>query len=557
MENVALIERARVPFGPGFNVLTGETGAGKSLILDALGIAVGQRPSAELVRAGEETARVDAVFELPTGHPVAETLTAWGYESDGGQWVLSREVARSGRSRCRVNGRPVTTAELARVGEALVSIHTQHEGQRLLRSPEQLELLDGFAGPEVLRMRRQVEGVFRELERLQRELEQLAQNERRRLHEIDLLRFQIDEITAASPRPGEDEELAREHRRLAHAARLRELLEGAWQRLAGGSAGGSPLDELAAAALQLQQAAALDPEVLPLAEQLERWVDDVREMARLVRRLAEQREPDPLRLQEVEARRELLEQLKRKYGSSLEAVLTYLTGARARLAELEQAQVRSSDLQAQLHRLQASYARLSEALGAARRKAAVELARAVQAEATALAMPGLQVAVHVEPAEPGPTGSDRVEFLFSANPGEPARPLARIASGGELSRLMLACRTVLAEADPVPVLVFDEPDAGVGGQAARAVGERLARLGKTRQVLVVTHLPQVASLADHHLAVEKVERSGRTRVRVEPVEGDRRVQELARMLSGTAATVAAQRHAEELLRLAGETKATG
>lgn len=554
---MALIERARVPFGPGFNVLTGETGAGKSLVLDALGLAVGQRASAELVRAGEEAARVDAVFELPEGHPVASVLEGWGYEGDDGQWVLSRELSRSGRSRCRINGRPVTTAELARLGEALVSIHTQHESQKLLRASEQLDLLDGFAGEPALRVRRDLETVYRELERARRDLAHLADSERRRLHELDLLRFQMEEIAAASPRPGEDEELAAEHRRLANAARLRELLQQALERLAGGPGSRSALDELADGAARLEQAAALDPEVRPLAQQLARWLDEVQELARTVRRLAEQREPDPDRLQQVESRRDLLERLKRKYGPSLEAVRAYLEAARTRMAELEQAQVQAAELEAEVARLQGRYAELSEALRRIRADAAAALAAAVEAEAGALAMPGVRMVVQLEPAEPGPTGADRVEFLFSANPGEVARPLARVASGGELSRIMLACRTVLAGADPVPVLVFDEPDAGVGGQAARAVGERLARLGRGRQVLVVTHLPQVASLADHHLAVEKVEQSGRTLVRVEVVDGSRRVRELARMLGGGGVSATAERHAEELLRLAGEAKATG
>lgn len=555
VENFALLDRARVPFGPGFNVLTGETGAGKSLVLDALGAAVGQRVSPEMVRGGAQAARVEASFEVEPGSPLARRLEALGFAPDDGLVVLAREIAAQGRSRCRINGRLVTTSELAQVGGLLVDIHTQHESQRLMQPAIQLELLDAFAGPEAVALAREVAERWEQAQRLAAELESLRTDERRRLQELDLLRFQVEEITAADLHPDEEAALTEEHARLSHAARLQELLGAALDRLGGtGASDASALSLVAAAGRSLEEAASLAPEAAGLARQLAGLMEELADLGRSVRRYLERCEPDPQRLAEVEARLAVLDRLKRKYGPTVEAVLAYRDQARERLRSLEGAAERLAQVEQELAAARAEYDRAARRLGALRREAARRLARAVEAELQQLAMPRARFAVEVEAAEPGPSGTERVVFQFSANPGEPLRPLARVASGGELSRTMLACRTVLAEADPVPVLVFDEPDAGLGGRAAQAVAERLARIGRSRQVLVVTHLPQVASMADFHLSVRKQETERTTRIEVHVLSHQERIGELARMLGGAQVTESAERHASELLRLAGEAK---
>lgn len=555
VENFALLDKARVPFGSGFNVLTGETGAGKSLVLDALGTAVGHRASPELIRAGASAARVEASFEIDEASPVGQKLTEMGFPPEENLVVLSRELSASGRSRCRINGRLATTADLARVGELLVNIHTQHESQRLMLPSVQLALLDAFAGDEALELASRVAHLWQEIQRLSGELESLRQGERQRLHELDLLRFQIDEIAAAKLEIGEEAGWMEEHARLSNAARLQELLGAALEHLGGlGAADAGALTLVGAAGRALQEAAALAPQAAPLAQELEALSERLGELVRAVRRYLERCEPDPERLAEVEARLALIDRLKRKYGPSIEAVLAYRNQAERRLRTLEHESSRLGDCEREMEAARARHRELAKRLGALRRDAARRLGQAIEAELRQLAMPKARFEVAVEPAEPGPAGTDRVSFLFSANPGEPPRPLSKVASGGELSRTMLACRTVLAEADPVPVLVFDEPDAGLGGRAAQAVAERLARIGRSRQVLVVTHLPQVASMADFHLSVRKYEDDRTTRIEVKPLSSDERIRELARMLGGAHVTESAERHASELLRLAGQAK---
>ncbi|NLG68711.1 MAG: DNA repair protein RecN [Firmicutes bacterium] len=555
VDNFALVERARVPFGPGFNVLTGETGAGKSLVLDALGAAVGHRVSPEMVRRGASTARVEAAFEIDEGSALGRRLDSLGFPPEDGLLVLAREVVAGGRGRSRINGRLVSTAELAQVGSLLVDIHTQHESQRLMQPAVQLELLDAFAGEAASALAREVGDAWQAMDRLAAELQALRTGERQRLQELDLLRFQVEEIQAARLQPGEEPAWMEEHARLTHAARLQELLGLALDLLGGsGTEQTSALSTLAAAGRALDEAASLAPALGSLAQELAAQIDALSELGRAVRRYLEQCEPDPERLAEVEARLALLERLKRKYGPTVEAVMAYGEEARARLESLQGASDRLAVVEQELAQARARYEEAARQLGARRREAAQRVAGAIEAELRQLAMPRASFSVAVEPQPPGPSGTERVIFQFSANPGEPPRPLARIASGGELSRTMLACRTVLAEADPVPVLVFDEPDAGLGGRAAQAVAERLARIARQRQVLVVTHLPQVASMADHHLAVRKHEEERTTRIEIEALGHDQRVAELARMLGGTDITETARRHASELLRMAGEAK---
>lgn len=558
VENVALIERASVALGPGFNVLTGETGAGKSLVLDALGMVVGHRAGPDVVRAGADAARVEALFEVDPSSEIGRRLEGLEWPPEDGQVVLSRELSASGRSRCRINGRPVTVGELARVGELLVDIQTQHESQRLMTPGVQLALLDAFAGESAVALAMEVGRVHEDLSQARRRLAELRARESARLREIELLRFQVDEIAAAALRAGEDEALRTEYARLSHTAQLRGLLGEALDRL-GASGGDQPgaLGMAAEAQHLLEQAAALDGEARELARALAQHTEGLADVARAVRRHRERCEPDPERLHEIEERLGLIDRLERKYGAGIEGVLAYRKDAQERLNSLESEDQETSELDRALALLERAYEEKSHELTRRRKEAAGRLAQAVGRELAELALPGARFEVVIASQEPGPSGCDRVDFQFSANPGEAPRPLARVASGGELSRTMLACQVVLASADAVPVLVFDEPDAGLGGRAAHAVGMRLSLLGQRRQVLAVTHLPQVASLADRHLVVRKEARGDRSVVRVVPLDPGQRVDELARMLGGSQITDSARAHAEQLLRMAAQAKGAG
>lgn len=544
IENIALIDEARVAFGPGLNLLTGETGAGKSILIDALGLALGERASPDRVREGATAGRVDAVFVLDPGPPAGlqALLAEAGLEPDeDGRLILSREITRAGRSAARINGRPVTTALLRRVGAHLVEIHGQGDNQALLDPEQQLEWLDALAGADVARLRAQLAERVAALRQVGARLQALVADPRQRERELDLLRFQRDEIDGARLTPGEEEELTARRRLLAGAERLAQQLGAAYEELY--AAGSSAADRLATAARALEEAAAVDPSLQDLARRVRGLEYEVEEAARDVRARADTVEHDPAALAQVEERLAQLQDLKRKYGETVEEILAYREQVAQRIAELEDAAQRAAALEAERRRLLEECGRLARRLHEARRRAAERLAQELRPILASLGMPGagLSVAFRTVPDPDGvpwedgsvrltERGVDRVEFLLAANPGEPPRPLARAASGGERSRVMLALRSLHVAAGDVPTVVFDEVDAGVGGETAWAVGQRLARLAEHRQVLCVTHLAPISALADRHLAVHKETRGGRTRTRIRPLTGEERLRELARML---------------------------
>ena len=557
VRDFALLEDVRVEFAPGLNVLTGETGAGKSMLVDALGAVLGQRTPSDVVRAGAACARVTAVFDaacLLRVRPLAEEM-GLPWEDDG--LVLSREVG--GRARAYVNGQPTAVGVLRRLGAALAEIHGQHEGQRLLEAATHRELLDAFGGSELGSRRTRVESLFRRWRELRESLRSLDLGERERAQRVDLLRFQISEIDAVRPRPGEVEELLGLRSRLVNAQRLRESLGVAYEALYGEE--GAAADRVGRAAAVLRQALTWDPALVPVVEALEGIEAQLADLSRDVHAATERAESDPARLEEVEGRLVALRGLLRKYGDSVEAVLEYRERAAAELEALEHADSRRAQLEEELRgvegQLAEGVAELSEARAMAGRRLEKALQRHLQDLAMGAARFGVQLAVEEDPEglpvgerrlAVGPWGADRVEFLLSANPGEPPRALHRIASGGELSRVMLALRTVLAQADPPAVMVFDEVDAGVGGRTGHVIGAKLRELARGCQVLCVTHLPQIAAMAHRHLAIRKVTERGRTRTLVESLDPEGRVEEIARMLSGPTPTDTARRHARELLR---------
>ncbi len=567
IRDLGVIDDARLEVSPGLNVLTGETGAGKTIVVDALTLLLGDRADPGAVRAGRPAALVEGRLAVGDDGQVAAALTAAGAEDEEGEVVVARQVLAEGRSRAHLQGRMTTVAAVAEVVRPLVEVHGQYELQRLLRPAVQRELLDRFAGDKVLALREEFAVGWRRLRAVVRELDELASRARERAREADLLRYQVDEIEAASVRAGELAELDAEAERLANAEALRDAAVLAWQLVEGDQDAGAST-ALGAAARAMAGPGRHDRALGELAARAEGLAAEVTDLASSLRAYAEGALVDPERLDAVQARIALLRDLQRKYGEDEAAVLAYAERASARLAELEGGALRSGALESEAATLRARLSDLGGALSARRAEAAAELAAAVQAELTDLAMPHAELRIAVEqdtdPAglevggrrlAAGDQGLDRAEIQLSANPGLPLRPLAKAASGGELSRVMLALRVVLAGIDRTPTLVFDEVDAGVGGRTAAAVGQRLAQLARHHQVLVVTHLPQIAAYADRHFVVEKHSAGGQTSTAVRALDSGGRVTELSRMLSGMEGSGLAQAHAEELLAAASRAKA--
>jgi DNA repair protein RecN (Recombination protein N) len=543
VENLAVLERVRLPLSRGFTVLTGETGAGKSLIVDALALALGARATADLVRAGTDAARVEAVFDevvAADDDPLADLLAA-----GEGSAIVRREVSADGRSLARLNDRSVTVGGLAALGERLAEIHGQHEQQRLLAADRQLELLDRFG--ELSPLRDAVADAYRAWRAVVAQAAELLTDEHELARRVELLRHQVDEIAAAALRPGEDEELEAQLRAASHAEAIAAAADAALGSLRDDAAG---LDALRTTRASLAQAAAHDERFAALEERAAGLEAEATELARDVADVTERVDLDPATRAATEERLALVYELKRKYGATLEEVNAF--GARAaeeldRLAD--QAGLRER-LTADEARLRAETEAAAATLHDARAIAATRLAYLVNAELPPLGLPSDAFGVEIEPTEVGPSGADRVTFTFAPNPGEPGRPLARIASGGEASRLSLALKVVLAAADETPVLVFDEVDAGIGGRHATALGERLRALAAYHQVLCVTHLPQVAAYADRHVHVGKRVVDGRTVSEARELDAAQRATELAAMLAGEGAGSEAQAAAEALLRAA-------
>jgi len=548
VRDLAVIADARLELGPGLNVLTGETGAGKSMLVDALALLLGERADSDLVRPGAARAVVEGVFDLsslvPRPSSLVSALDRLGIELDEGRLVLKREVQAAGRSRAWVNGSPVTAAVLAELGALLVDLHGQHETQSLLHEDAQRAILDAFA--EAATEADRVAAAFDAREALRREREALETRRAQARRRADYLRHVADEIRTAAPKHGELERLESEAKRLGHAEELGRTAQELADLLAGDDrAAGHALtgaSRLLAALERIDEAGARG-----WREMLDAAVANVDELARAVRDYADGLELDPARLQAVERRRDILYRLDQKHGPGLDRVLATGEEAARELGLLDTADADLAGLDARLAALERELADAARALTSRRRAAAKRLGGAVSGHLDALGMPNGVLRAALEPREtPERTGAERVVFLCTLNPGLGERPVARAASGGELSRLMLALKVELARHDQVSTLVFDEVDAGIGGQVAGRVADALARVGETHQVLVITHLAPIAAAAARHLVVVKREQDGVAVTDVQTVHGEDRVEEVARMLGGGAAT--ALRHAKELLR---------
>jgi DNA repair protein RecN (Recombination protein N) len=550
IRNFAVVESVAVEFRPGLNVLTGETGAGKSMLIDAILLILGARAQTDVIRIDADAATVEAVFDVEPGGAVAATLDEAGLALDDGLLVARRELSRSGRHRAFVNDAAVTVALLERLGDQLVEVHGQHEHQRLLEPARQLELLDRFADAEELRER--VAGLVATFRAARAEAERTRAAERDRVQREDLLRFQLSELDAARLRPGEEEELRQERRRLQHADKLTAGLAEVAALLADDR--DSATARLHRATRVLAELARLDPAVAAPVETLDAAQAQLEDALASVRALRESVPLEAGRLEAIDERLDALTRLKRKYGDSEEVMLKFRDEVAAELDRLVRHEEILAAEERRLGELQAELGQAAAALSERRRVAAGRLGPAVERELRALGMERSRFSVALEPVEleeVSPRGRERVEFRLSTDPGAEVRPLARVASGGELSRTMLGLTTVLARADRVPTMVFDEVDAGIGGRVAAVVGQKLAAVAEGRQVLCVTHLAPIAARAGHHVRVTKSVRTGRPRVAAEALAGDARIEEIARMLAGERVTDTARGHARELLGASG------
>ncbi len=576
IHNFAIIDAVRIEFQPGLNVLTGETGAGKSILIDALGAVLGGRVSPELVRTGARRATVDATIDLTClrDHELlAATLTELELDGDDGLLLLSREIHQNGRSVARLNGRPTTAALLSRVGSLLVDIHGQSDHLSLLRPRTQLDLLDRYA--KLSAEREAMAARLGELRRTRSQLAGVVANSRDRAQRVDLLRFQVEEIERAQLRSGEESELATERARLANAERLALDASEAYTALAGdedldGSAGSLPA--LRRAAQLWTGVAGLDSTAQATSERMNELVILLEDIAAEVRAYRDLIEIDPPRLGVIEERLDELRALKRKYGEDVPEILAFAQAAQEELEQLTGSESDAASLAAKEAALVTEVSEMAAALSAQRQAAAADLAAGVERAIADLNMGSatFQVSLaHVADERGVPvalddgdteviavdeTGIDRIEFMIAPNAGESAKPLARIASGGETARLMLALKSVLSDADETPTLIFDEIDVGVGGRSGQVVGEKLWTLSAGHQVVVITHLPQIAAYADAHFRIAKADREGRTVSVVDALATDEQVAELAAMVDGLPLTEPAIRAAQEMLGRAAAVK---
>jgi DNA repair protein RecN (Recombination protein N) len=553
IENLLLIERAELRLGAGLNAITGETGAGKTVLAHSLDLLMGGRARPQIVRPGADEAWVEGVFELPDGLLEDPELAELAERVPEGasEIVLGRRVGASGRTSAFAAGRSASAADLRTLGSRMLAFYGQHEHRRLTLSSAQMAILDSFAGSDHLELRDAYRTAHAEATRLLVELDELRDREGARERDLDLLRFELAEIEALAPEPAEIAELSADRDRLRHAESLRGAAAGALQAISGDAedAGGSS-SMLAAADAGLSSAGGVDTTLDALADRIRVAAVELDDLASELRGYLERIEAEPGRLESVSERLDAVDRLTRKHGGSVEAVLEHAERCRERIELLDNADQRAADLERAVADAEAERARLAARLGNGRAEAAQALSERVAAELSELAMDGARLEVSLEPHREGfgPAGAETIEFLVATNPGMPMSPLKDAASGGELSRIMLAL-TGLASAG-APTLVFDEIDAGIGGSTARAVGERLRALAEHGQVLCITHLPQVASLASTHFKLDKRTVDGEARATVERVDGDAQVDEIVRMLGAASGDRAAGRHARDLLKAA-------
>ena len=556
LENIALIEKLGIELFPGFNVLTGETGAGKSIIIDAVNFVLGERTSRDLIRNGAARAKVEAVFSLNEGDAAFAALDALGIECDGNELILSRELSAAGRNACRVNGTLVPVASLKSVSDTLVDIHGQHEHQALLDAENHISYLDAYCHAESLPIIEKIDAIVSRRSELMLKRNSGFASEREREREMDMLRYQIEEIASANLEAGEEERLSAEKTVLLNAERIRTALETAHMALSGAEEG-SALSAIDTARRSMRDIAALNKDYEALGDKIEELYYAAEDISFVLRDTSENVESDMQRLEEIEQRLKLISDLKRKYGRTVEDVIDFGKDAGTKLNELENAEALAAELDAKLDKLKAEYNVAADELSKVRRAAGDRLKRDVLNELKDLGMAKAMFDVALSDAsggEPRKGGRETAEFMLSANPGEPLKPLEKVASGGELSRIMLCFKSIFADNDRVPTLIFDEIDTGISGRTAAVVGEKMLGIAKKHQVICVTHLAQIAALADAHLMVRKYDDGKNTFVETQQLNEEEKVQRIAQMMDGESDSPSALTHARELIARADKIK---
>lgn len=556
LENIALIEKLGIELFPGFNVLTGETGAGKSIIIDAVNFVLGERTSRDLIRNGAARAKVEAVFNLNEGDAAFAALDALGIEYDGNELILSRELSAAGRNACRVNGTLVPVASLKSVSDTLVDIHGQHEHQALLDAENHISYLDAYCHAESLPIIEKIDAIVSRRNELMLKRNSGFASEREREREMDMLRYQIEEIASANLEVGEEERLSAEKTVLLNAERIRTALETAHMALSGAEEG-SALSAIDTARRSMRDIAALNKDYEALGDKIEELYYAAEDISFVLRDTSENVESDMQRLEEIEQRLKLISDLKRKYGRTVEDVIDFGKDAGTKLNELENAEALAAELDAKLDKLKAEYNVAADELSKVRRAAGDRLKRDVLNELKDLGMAKAMFDVALSDAsggEPRKGGRETAEFMLSANPGEPLKPLEKVASGGELSRIMLCFKSIFADNDRVPTLIFDEIDTGISGRTAAVVGEKMLGIAKKHQVICVTHLAQIAALAEAHLMVRKYDDGKNTFVETRQLNEEEKVQRIAQMMDGESDSPSALTHARELIARADKIK---
>jgi DNA repair protein RecN (Recombination protein N) len=548
VENYAVVEQARIRFHAGLNVLTGETGSGKSIVVDSLGLLLGARASADMIRSGQTRARVSGIFSVEASAALEAMLSESGIEhAPDEELIVEREITANGKSRAFVANRPVTTAFLKQLAPLLGDIHGQNEQQLLFTSQAQRQMLDGYAKVDGLLV--QVAQVYAEWRDLGARLDELGRNEQEKLRLLDLWTFQFKEIEAVAPKPGEDDELLAERRILQNTTRLQESAAAAFAALY--ESPESATTQLRLATRKLDELVKIDASMSETGAALKAASVQVDEAAYVLRDYLGKLENDPARLEDVESRLAALDKLKRKYGATLAAVVEFRDDVAKRIDEVENVAEHRQALEKQREAAAGTYGKLAGELSQKRAAAAASLGKQVESELKSLMMSGTQFSISVKAGAWTAHGVDEISFLVSPNRGEELKPLEKTASGGELSRIALALKTAAGDAGKKHVLttlVFDEVDAGVGGAAAAAVGKRLKLLSRSNQVICVTHLAQIAGFGDHHFSVVKAEKKGRVTTEIDELSGEDRAREIGRMLSGERITTEALKQAEQLIQ---------
>lgn len=554
IKNFAIIDSVSISFEDGFTVLTGETGAGKSIIIDAIQLLVGGRGSSDFVRHGTKRAEIEGLFLIDDNPHALEKAREFGIEVEEGMLILHRDIYATGKSVCRINGKLVTISILREIGSTLVDIQGQHEHQELLKPELHIQLLDDFGGEEIARALQEYRSLYREYQKVKKDLQNLTENEQAMAQRLDLLRFQYEEITKADLKIGEDEKLENEKRIYTHFERLYQYLTTAYESLQGEQKG---LDWLGLVVSNLEMAAEIDEQYKEMQEQAANSFYILEEISHSLRDYIETLNYNPQRLDEVEARLYEINQLKRKYGQTIDDILAYCAQIEEEIELIENRESNITKLQEKLRSVANDLLVEGEHLSRLRKKVAQKLISTIQEELKALYMDKTVFDIQFKKLPEftfRPDGIDDVEFYISTNPGEPTKPLAKIASGGELSRIMLALKTIFSRHQGVTSIIFDEVDTGVSGRVAQAIGEKIYQISLHSQVLSITHLPQVAALSDYHYLITKEVHQNRTQTSVHPLSEQERIREIARMIAGAKITDATLDHAQEMLEMAEKRK---